>query len=210
MICSPTVLRLPVVLVLGMVFLGSIAQAVAEDRPRIIKVLAMGKASSTPTLTAWLTAEPSTDPTIIATRAFGEVTGGVIMRYMRIYFPRTYDQLLAYEFIFLAQVDMSFISAEQARWIYNALKDYPKAAMNDRSIMSAVSAYYELWRNSILPEAFPNDIEAVIADDRNFQGHAGPLIVKDDPSLPDIMKPYKAMIEPVYPCLLYTSDAADE
>ena len=99
---------------------ASVGWVAAQSQPRI-KVLAMGKASSTPILTAWLTAEPSTDPTIIATRAFGEVTGAVIMRYMRIYFPRTYDQLPAYEFIFLAQVDMSFISTQQARWIYDAL-----------------------------------------------------------------------------------------
>jgi len=196
---GPIVLRPLGALVVGLMLVASVGPVAAQNQSRIIKVLAMGKASSTPTLTAWLTAEPSTDPTVIATRAFGEVTGAVIMRYMRIYFPRTYDQLLTYEFIFLAQVDMSFISAGQARWIYDALKDYPKAAMNDRSIMSGVSAYYEMWRNSILPEAFPNDVDAVIADDHNFQGHLGPLIVKDDPSLPNIMKPYKAMIEPVYP-----------
>ncbi len=163
--------------------------------PESSKTLAMGKASSTPTLTAWLTTEPSIDPIIIATRAWGPVSGGDIRRYMRIYFPRTHNELLKYEFIFLAQVDMSFISAEQAKSMYDALRDHPRAAVNTRSIMSAVSTYYEPWRNSILPEAFPNDVDAVIAEE---EGRNGPLIVKDDPSLPNIMKPYKGMIEPVY------------
>ncbi len=184
--------------VLGLMLAVSVGPVAAQNQPRFIRVLAMGKASSTPIITAWLTAEPSTDPTIIATRAFGEVTGTVIRRYMRIYFPRTYSDLLAYEFIFLAQVDMSFISAEQAKWIYSALRDHPKAALNTRSIMSAVSTYYLAWHSSILPEAFPNDIDAVIEDTANFQGKSGPLIVKDDPSLPNIMRPYKSMIEPVY------------
>ncbi len=185
-------------LVLGLMLAASFGPAAAQNQSRIIKTLAMGKASSTPILTAWLTAEPSTDPTIIPTREWGTVSGGDIMRYMRIYFPRAYSELLKYEFIFLEQVDMSFITAEQAKWMYDALRDHPKAAVNTRSVMSGVSTYYEAWRRSILPEVFPNDVEAVIADDRNFQGKNGPLVIKDDPSLPNIMKPYKSMIEPVY------------
>ena len=186
------------VLVLGLLLVASVGPVAAQNKPRIIKTLAMGKASSTPTLTAWLTAEPSTDPTIIATRAFGAVSGSDIRRYMRIYYPRNYDEFTEYEFIFLAQVDMSFISAKQAKLMYDALRDHPMGAVNTRSIMSAVSTYYEPWRNSILPEAFPNDIDAVIAEESRSPSTTGPLIVKDDPSLPDIMKPYKSMIESLY------------
>ncbi len=185
-------------LVFGLVLVASLRPVAAQSQPTIIKTLAMGKAESTPVLTAWLTAEPSTDPTIIATREWGAVSPADIRRYMRIYFPRTYDELVRYEFIFLAQVDMFFVTPEQARWIYDALKDHPKGAVNTRSIMSALTAYYEPWRNSILPEAFPNDIDAVIADTANFQGRPGPLIVNDDPYLPNIIKPYKSMIEPLY------------
>ncbi len=188
----------PASLVLGLMLLASLGPAAAQSHPRIIKTLAMGKASSTPTLTAWLAAEPSTDPTIIATRAWGAVSGADIRRYMRIYFPRTYDGLLEYEFIFMAQVDMSFVSPEQAKLMYDVLRENPRAAVHTRSIMSAVSTYYEPWRNSILPEAFPNDVDAVIADDHNFQGVAGPLVIKDDLSLPNIMRPYRSMLEPVY------------
>ncbi len=44
-------------------------------------------ASQTPILANWFTVEPSTDPTIIRMRTFGEFTVAVIRRYMRIYFP---------------------------------------------------------------------------------------------------------------------------
>ncbi len=184
-------------MLLGLLICYAPAQAATQDRPRIIKVLAMGKASSTPTMTNWLTAEPSTDPTIIATRVWGPVSGGDIRRYMRIYFPRTDEEFSTYEFLFLAQVDMSFIDDRQARLIYDGLGNNPMGAANTRSTMSAVSTYYMPWRDSILPEAFPNDVDAVIADTQSFQGEWGPLVIKDDPSLPNILKPYKS-IEPVY------------
>jgi hypothetical protein len=185
--------------ILGLLIIITTGQvASAQDRPRIIKVLAMGKASSTPTMTQWLVAEPSTDPTIIATRVWGAVSGSDIKRYMRIYFPRTAGEFSSYEFLFLAQVDMTYIDAGQTRLIYDGLGNNPMGAVNTRSTMSAVSTYYMPWRDSILPEAFPNDVDAVIADRTNFQGLAGPLVIKDDPLLPNIVKPYKS-IESVYP-----------
>jgi hypothetical protein len=126
------------------------------------------------------------------------VSGGDIRRYMRIYFPRTDEEFSTYEFLFLAQVDMFFIDDRQAKLIYDGLAFNPMGAVNTRSTMSAVSSYYLPWRDSILPAAFPNDVDAVIADDKNFQGKSGPLVIKDDPSLPDVMKPYKS-IESLYP-----------
>ena len=186
-------------LVPGLVLLALSGTVVAQDQPPVTKVLAMGHAGATPTLAAWLSAEPSTDPTIIATRAWGPVSGGDIMRYTRIYFPRNYDGLLEYRFIFLACVDMSFISAGQARMMYDALGESQMGAVNTRSIMSAVSTYYLPWRDSILSGAFPNDVDAVIDEESRSPNTFGPLVVRDDPSLPGIMKPYKSMIEPLYP-----------
>lgn len=192
------VLRVVWALLFGLILLLSTGIA-ARAQPRIIKVLAMAKASSTPTLTMWLVTEPSIDPTVIATREWGSVSGGDIRRYMRIYFPRNYDELVKFEFIFLAQVDMSFVTPQQAKLMYDALMNNPMGAVNTRSIMSAVSIYYLPWRDSILSQAFPNDVDAVIAEESRNPNTAGPLVIRDDPSLPNILKPYKRMIEPLYP-----------
>jgi len=170
-----------------------------QEKPSKIKILATGKAESTPILAVWFTTEPSTDATVFPTREWGAVNPSDIRRYMRLYFPRTFDGLLEYEFIFLAQVDMTFFTLEQQNWLYDALTKYPRAGVNTRSIISANSPLYEPWRASILSTAFPNDVEAVIADSKNFQGVAGPLIIKDDAGLPNIMKPFKSMIEPIFP-----------
>jgi hypothetical protein len=175
-----------------------LAPSLAQVKPSTIKVIGTGKAEGMPALAAWFTTEPSTDPVIIPTRAWGNVGTSDIRRFMRIYFPRTYQSLLDYEFFILAQVDMSFLSGQQQRWLYDALTDYQKGGANTRSAMSVNAGFYVPWRDSILSEAFPNDAVAVTADDRNFDGPSGPLIIRDDMNLPNIIKPYKAMIEPIF------------
>lgn len=170
----------------------------AQGDPRVSRILAMGTAAHTPILTYWFVNEPSTDPTVIPIKVWGTVSGSDITRFMRIYFPRSFEELLRYDFFFLASVDTTFITPKNQQWLYDVLHEHPRAAVNTRSIMSGVSIYYEPWRDSILSQAFPNDVEAVIADQTNFQGVRGPLVINDDPKIPSIMKPYKRMLEPMF------------
>ncbi len=170
----------------------------AQEKPRRIKVLATGKSMQMPVIASWLIPEPSTDPLFVPTRVTGTETRDQIRRLMRIYFPRNYDDLLEYQFFFMAQVDMTFFSIEQQRWIYDALTDYQRGGVNTRSVMSTHNWFYEPWRDSILSDAFPNDVDAFIADIKNKDPPWGPLIIKDDPDLPNIMKPYKGQIEAIY------------
>jgi hypothetical protein len=180
------------------VSLLALSQGAAQDDPRISRILAMGTAAHTPILTYWFANEPSTDPTVIPIKVWGTVSGADIMRFMRIYFPRSFDDLVEYDFFFLASVDISYVSPRNQQWLHDALHEFPRAAVNTRSIMSGVSIYYEPWRDSILSDAFPNDVDAVIADETNFQGIRGPMVIRDDPGLPNIMKPYKKMVESTF------------
>ncbi len=184
-----------VLLVLPILLLSSVC---GQQRPGKIKVFVTGTGYHVTIATQWFIVEPTTDPLAVPTRTDNTVTSEDIGRYMRIYFPRSFEKLLEYEFIVLADVDLSYFTPLQLSWLYDSLKDHPKGGVVTRSVMSAVSSYYEPWRNCILSAAFPNDVDAVIKDDKNFQGIAGPLVVRDDPSLPDIMKSFKAQIEPIF------------
>jgi hypothetical protein len=186
------------VLAIGLLLLSAIG-AGAQEKPRRIKVIGTGKAEGMPILTAWFSTEPSTDPIIIPTRVWGDTTHGDIKRFMRIYFPRTYDTLVEYEFFFLAQVDMVFFTLEHQRWMYDALTDHQKGGVNTRSIMSTHSYLHEPWRDSILSDAFPNDVVAVMADTRNQEGQPGRLVVSDGDSIPNVMKAFKPQIEGIFP-----------
>lgn len=170
----------------------------AQEKPRRIKVLATGKSMQMPVIASWLIPEPSTDPLLVPTRVTGAETRDQIRRLMRIYFPRNYDDFLKYEFFFMAQVDMTFFSSKQQKWFYDALTYHEKGGVNTRSVMSTHSWFHEPWRDSIVSKAFPNDVDAFIADVKNKDTPWGPLIIKDDTDLPNIMKPYKGQIEPIF------------
>ncbi len=174
-----------------------ITSAVAQEKPRIIKVIGTGKAQSTPILASWFTAEPSTDAIIFPTRIYGDITSTDIKRLMRIYFPRTYRDLLNYEFYFMAQVEMQFIGPKQEKWIYDALTEGQKGAVNTRSVMSQAKRRSIPWRDSIISDAFPNDAPAVISSIDKRE--PGKLVIKDEPDIPNIMKAFKEPIEAIFP-----------
>ncbi len=199
-------------LILALLLLFSSVSVTAEEKPRRIKVIGMGKAESTPILKMWFTTEPSTDPLIFPASSFGRVivigdlTGEDVKRYMRIYFPRSYEALLEYEFCFLAQVDMSFLSPQQERWIYDALSEHERGGVNTRSIMRAHDWIHIPWRDSVVSDAFPNDVETIAAaEDPKWEG--GRLVIRDDADLPSIMKPFKEPVEGLF--TYYSACAAD-
>ena len=135
-----------------MVPLALIDLSLAQEKPRAIKVIGTGKAEGMPVLTTWFTTEPSTDPTIVPTRVWGAVNPTDIRRFMRIYFPRTYDDLLDYEFYFMAQVDLFFFTPEQQQWIYDALTN--NQIPMSRVIVSTHLEGLNLAPNNILLSGF--------------------------------------------------------
>ncbi len=192
----PSPAKAQVALLLMALSLLALASLQAAEGDRKIKTMGTGKASGTPVLAQWFTVEPSTDPTIIPTRTYGEFSIDVIKRYMRIYFPRNYEAVLEFEHFFMAQVDMAFLSPQQQRWLYDAFTDHQKGGVNTRSIMSAHTWYHTPWRDSIVSNAFPNDVSAVMAE---IDAASGPLVIRDDEDLPAIMKDFKRGIEPMFP-----------
>ncbi len=195
--CSKSA-RLKTLIILLLILLIAPSISLGEDGPRKIKVIGTGKSSSTPILAQWFTTEPSTDPLIIPTRTAGTVSGSDLKRYMRIYFPRNYQDLLQYDHFFMAQVDLAYVSPKQQRWLYDALTQHEKGGVNTRSIMSMHAVYHIPWRDSMLSDAFPNDVAAVVDDIENKMGEPGPLTIRDERGLPNIMKAYKEKIEPIF------------
>jgi len=176
-------------------FLLISSSALGQD-PGKIRVLGPAKGHEATVLISWFTAEPSIDAVVIPTRS--DVWAGVsnIHRYMRIYFPRSYKDLLRYEFIILAQVDLSFFTDQQQRWVYDALSEGGRGGVNTRSVMSALASYNVLWRESIISKAFPNDVDAILS--HSVPDASGAIMIADDPQLPDIMKSFKPFVEPIF------------
>ncbi len=191
---SGTTGAVKVAMLLILAHLLLVGPTLAVEKPERIKVIGTGKAQGTHILKMWFTTEPSTDPLIIPSRDWGGVTPEMIKRLLRIYFPRTYEELLAYEFYFMAQVDMSYFSPQQQQWTYRALSSRVMGAVNTRSTMGLYEAE---WLNSVISDAFPNDVGAVLASRHDKAVQPGRLVIKDDHDLPGVMKPYKAQAEAI-------------
>ncbi len=161
-------------------------------------VLALSKVNTVQTLSNWFASEPSIEYSIVPTREYGEETRADMERYMRIYFPRSYGDLFAFDFYYLAQTDMTLLRPNQEQWIFDALTDGLKGGVNTRSVMSTHSWFNMPWAESIVSDAFPNDADAVVADESTQEGAPGPLVIKDDEGLPAILSPYKEPLEGVF------------
>ncbi len=188
--------KTPIVLMCIILFLSSQCQGQGDQRK--IEVLVLSKANVVQTLSAWFNAEPSIDFSIVVTRVYGEVTREDIRRYMRLYFPRSYQALNSYDFYYLAQTDMTFLSPKQEKWIYDAITGGSKGGVNTRSVMSTHDWFNVPWADSVVSEAFPNNADTVVSDEAHQQAPPGPLVIKDDPELPAIMKPYKEPLEGIF------------
>jgi len=161
-----------------------------------IEVLCTGHVGSMPLMAALLEREPMTTAVIIPTRIHGitEVTPATIARYMRLYFPRAYEELIQrYEFLLLRGIDAVYFSATQLEWMRRAFEDAGLGGLQDRSVMSSTLGYATPWAQSSTSDAFPNDASAVVAADYSKQGSME-VLLNEDPSLPAIFTPYKDLL----------------
>ncbi len=162
-----------------------------------IKVLCTGHADAMPWLGSLLTNEPMTDVTVIPTRIGSHTVGLVpstIKRYMRLYFPRTYQQLVEkYDFLLLEQIDSQYFTTKQFEWMRRAVDDDGIGGLQDRSVMSMHIWLSMPWSETPLARAFPNDAEAVVRTDYHRNGNLD-IIINEDPDVPDVIRRYRDVL----------------
>jgi len=178
-------------LVLLLVSLVTSANAGPDVDP--LEVLCTGHAGSMPFMNSILKKEPMTDAVIIPTRVTSsmlKITADAIYRYMRLYFPRTYGELIEkYEFLILRGMDSTFFTLQQLEWMRRSIEEDGMGALNDRSVMSSLTSYSIPWAETSTSEAFPNDADAVVSVDYSKSGYIE-ILVNGDRTLPPILMPY--------------------
>lgn len=164
-----------------------------------VRVIATGKTSAMPILRSWLLVDPSIDGTIIPSRTEGrgDMSSDEVRKFMRIYFPRTFEDFLDYDFLFLAMVDMTFFTPQQVQWMFDGIKEHGIGGISTRSIMSMNPIWSDPWIESLLSKAFPNDALAVIQTPYN-QKASGRLTINDDDRLAPVVSPFKDEVERIF------------
>ena len=187
-------------MLLFLLFLALLLPCVNGEQARQLRVMATGIAESVPIAAAWIGSEPSLTGIIVPSReGYGGVQPSHVKKMIRIYFPRTFEELASYDFLFLAQVDMTYFTATQDTWMHDAIAERGLGGINTRSIQSMIPAYSYPWVDSLLSQAFPNDALAVVQHSYYTMNHQalGRMIVNDDKAIAPVVRPFKEEIERV-------------
>jgi len=163
------------------------------EHARPAKVLVAGLPSEMTLAAAWLEIDPLTDPQVIPARSQDSpFTQEELRKFVRLYFPRTYDKLLEYEYMVLAQVEIWIFTDEQQWMLYDSIYKGGLGGMQTRSVMSMHSGISVPWAQSILSDAFPNDADAVV-NLPSYTPHQEPMrvVININEMVPPIFKPYK-------------------
>jgi len=86
-----------------------------------------------------------------------------LVKMIRLYFPRTYGDLMTFDVMILTGPDYNLFTTRQDQWMYDGITDGGMGGINDMSVFSIVSGVAESWSNSLTQRAFPNDAPAVTA-----------------------------------------------
>lgn len=105
------------------------------------------------------------DEMLVSYRAIPCRLGGVVayddaMKFIRLYFPRTYPEMLGYDVLMLTQPEYNLFTAMQDKWMHDAIEE-GMGGINDGSVFSIQSTIHVAWANSLAQRAFPNDARAV-------------------------------------------------
>ncbi len=164
-----------------------------------IRILTMGQVDpSYSPLLGLMNSEPSFAGTLLICRSiFVEYAEAELRRFMRIYFPRTYEDLIRYDFFVYDQPMLIFFDGTQIEWMYRGLEREGIGSLAFTT--SQRTEMFVPWMDSVLPMAFPHDQERIIAKGK-YDIVSYDIEVNDDPSLPPVLMPFKDLgIEGIRP-----------
>lgn len=125
------------------------------------QMLLVGEIGQINALRRLLGGEPFVSIVVVPCRAVGtDVNVKDTQKYIRLYFPRTYEAMRDYEFIILTATEYDLLSPTQDRWMYDSICE-GTGGINDNSVFSVVGTIMSAWANSLTSQAFPNDAAAV-------------------------------------------------
>jgi len=156
------------------------------------KVLITGCPGNIDLMYAWLKVDPLIDARLVPGSAQeGPWTEEQVQRFLRLYFPRSYPQMLEYEYVILESIEAWVFNAQQERMLYDGFYKGGLGGMQSRSVMS-MHAYISVpWANSIVSDAFPNDADAVVTMEYRLHHDPMKVVINTNPNVPPVFTPYK-------------------
>jgi hypothetical protein len=158
-----------------------------------IRVLLTGQiAESVNPLQSWMSTEPLIDHVSVPSRDLRGTEGGdeAMRRFIRLYFPRTYDEVRGFDFFLLNSPILYFFRNEYVKWMHDAIVE-GSGGLNTASVMSQDSIIYLPWAESVLQLAFPNDAPAVVSRYQGGTSNIGAFRVRVNRGFPEpVLTPF--------------------
>jgi hypothetical protein len=151
--------KVPLTAILLALLLLSAANCSAGER---IKVMILGNVALIRNLDRFFGGEPLVSYHAVPAWESPEIKPSDIPKMIRLYFPRTVQDMESYDAIILTQPDWPVISPKQDQWMHDAIRK-GAGGLNDASVFSIVSGIAEAWSASLTSRSFPNDAPAVTA-----------------------------------------------
>jgi hypothetical protein len=140
-----------------------IALSLTSCQGQKIRALVTGKVDAEVNpIIMWFEQEPMVDATIIITRPSGLIEVRDIKRFVRLYFPRSYQKVREHDVIILHSPEMFHLTAEQDGWMHDAVQE-GAGALEAPAGLSDHGDIQHAWINSKVYRALPNDLAAVLA-----------------------------------------------
>ncbi len=151
-------IQLLIILILGLALMTSLPAGNSQEAEKI-NILLMGGIGTTHYLHDYFREEPLIEYTPIPCRG---VPGGssAAKKMIRLYFPRTYEEMKEYDFIWLRSPEYYYFTTKQDKWMYDAVTE-GAGGINDASVLSMIAQLNIAWATSALQVAFPNEAPAV-------------------------------------------------
>ncbi len=112
-------------------------------------------------LTKFFRGEPAVESTMVISRS-GQLGDDQIRKLIRLYFPRTYQNMQSYDAIMILSPAYYLFTTKQDKWVHDMIFD-GGGGISGSSIFSQVPGIAEAWANGVGWNAFPNDAPGVIA-----------------------------------------------
>jgi hypothetical protein len=144
----------------------------------------------------WLESDPAFDFVVVPVR---RDTGGwtnypeeEAKRYVRLYFPRTFDRLVYYDFLCYVDTYFGHLTGNQIDMMYRAIRDEGLGGLTTLGGgISWVDEYRTSWANSKVGDAFPTNYLQPPGQIKYVEPFAIKLV--DSPTIPPVFTPFSQL-----------------
>jgi len=146
-----------------------------------INALMVGSVWGNTLLEKYFDEDPLMEYSAVPCREGGGMNMKQMVKAIRLYFPRTYEDMKEFDYLMLLAPEFYLLDPKQDLWMHDLIQE-GAGGFNDGSVFSIVAQIHGSWAASLTQRAFPNDAPAVVARGGGGESLAGAygVVINED------------------------------